>query len=314
MAMDYRTSFGLAGRPFLISAEPDLFVATGEHRRVLRLLTSHLASGSVVACIEGLPGTGKTILIRKLARTMAESGAFAPYASLAADTDEGLVALIARRLGLPAGNVAETLWAVEQDLAQRSGQDGGSCILMLDNAHRLSPSSLGQAHALQASMRQRGVSFVVLLAGRPELARVVGECPAPIRSAIASETLKPLQADDQRHYIEARLSQAGWTGRPALGHDIGPVLQQISAGVPRTINHVMSRALSLAAIDGQEVIDSTILVRSARSIKALRVQSRPPLTATTADRLPAIRSKIERMSRLLEHQRAELHQLRKSLP
>ena len=79
-------------------------------------------------------------------------------------------------------------------------------------------------------------------------------------------TLGPLSADEVSGYVSHRLSVAGGQGRLAFDDTACGVLFQLSAGVPRTVNLLCDRAMTLGQQASTDLIDGALIEAAASDL------------------------------------------------
>ena len=71
--MDYKKHYRLNEPPFRLTPDPDFFFSSTTHREALETLLYAIRSGEGFIQITGTPGTGKTMLLRKVLQQINES-------------------------------------------------------------------------------------------------------------------------------------------------------------------------------------------------------------------------------------------------
>jgi hypothetical protein len=96
----------------------------------------------------------------------------------------------------------------------------------------------------------------MLLVGQPEFHDRLKsrECEQIRQRVVASYHLRPLTREDVRHYIEHRLSAAGWDGSEIFTPEALKKVYQVTQGVPRKINRMCDRLLLYAYLEGHRQV------------------------------------------------------------
>jgi type II secretory pathway predicted ATPase ExeA len=137
---------------------------------------------------------------------------------------------------------------------------GRRTLMVVDEAHNLTPSILEELRLLSNVNSESDVSLQVLLVGQPEL-RTKLEQPELEQFAQRVSVdfhLEPLTLEDARAYIRHRLTVAG--GDSSLFHaEAISFIHGHTAGVPRLINQLCDLALVYAFAEQQRMITVQLL-------------------------------------------------------
>jgi len=251
---------GRQREPFHPTADPDGFLETEIGAEVFRRLLAALTGETPLAILTGLPGTGKTALLRRLSAELERSGCQVIVEPLPLSLDD----LLGR---LP---VAEA---------------GRRVVMALDEAQALSRD------VLEAIDPLRGVrpDVRLLLVGEPALEAALAELPSrgpAIRDAERCR-LEPLAHAEVGAYIACRWAAARPGAHP-FAPDAADRIAAASGGIPQMINLICALALRAAdtrALDriSADIVDEvTDSVPSARDRRGARrgVRRREPTSAS----------------------------------
>ncbi|MGL4549725.1 MAG: ExeA family protein [Gemmataceae bacterium] len=248
--------FGLTRRPFAPSPDTDPYPATGFEEAVAALLDG-LADGETFLTLTGVPGVGKSLAGRAVLERL---GGPTVYVNTAVGDPAGLLQAVLFDLGLPHEGRAEaqTRLAVVEHLLTAFGA-GKRTVLILDEAHLLSPATLEELRVLG---NLEGAVQIVLI-GQPGLIRTLqSPALASLRQRVAVRAvLEPLGVEEAADYVLHHLRVAGaadgLVGEEALG-----LLAKATAGVPRLLNQAMHRALRMAAAAGAAGVDAEVMIEA----------------------------------------------------
>ena len=130
---------------------------------------------------------------------------------------------------------------------QEQKSKGRRTLLIIDEAQALSTEALRDIRAL-TNLHDAGQSLIqIFLVGQESLwdfFRKPGMRDLHQR-VIASCHLDPLTVEDTEAYIKYRLHKVGWDQNPRIDRDSFPVIHEFSHGVPRLINLMCNRLLTL---------------------------------------------------------------------
>jgi general secretion pathway protein A len=248
----YKAFFSLTRNPFDLTPDPDCFVSTRLHNEALAALYYGVRYHRGFVVVTGEVGTGKTLLLRCLLRSLKESEDVAyAYIFNGRLSPVEFLQYIATDFGLPASgkNKSELLFEIGQFLVAR-GARKQTTVLIVDEAHHLSAEILEEIRLLTNLETASDKLLQIVLVGQPELDRKLDSWDLrQLKQRIALRArLDSLALAETTEYIEHRLSVAGVDpGRePIFPAQTLAVVHRISGGLPRLINTICENALVLA--------------------------------------------------------------------
>lgn len=255
--------FGLSRDPFASAAEnEDVFVGRSLRQAQQRLLEL-LAEGRTPVLLIGGRGTGKSLLLRRLARQLRERGAVDRVVLLSGSPAQragDLVRQIADRLAAADGPVRPRLWLGEDlgSLLARATAAQKRIQLLLDDAHLLRPAALQEMLRLLDGLHES--RFALLAASE---ASAAGSVQRTLGAPAERVRLGPLQPDEIMPYVAERLRAAG--GRSDLfdGAALGAAAK-LSAGRPDRLGAICSKALYAALLDRRRTVEARDVEHAAR--------------------------------------------------
>jgi general secretion pathway protein A len=259
----YDQFYGLSGRPFQLTPDPQFYFESGTHRKALSYLGYGLAQGEGFIVITGEIGAGKSTLVGHLMQSIDKSRLSA--ASIVTTQLGGLdmVHMAAESFGIASQGMdkASTLTAIEAHL-HAEARAGRRCLLIVDEAQNLSVDALEELRMLSNFQLGASALLQIFLLGQPEFRDLVKTAPEleQLRQrVIATHHLEAMEADEVEPYLVHRLSRVGWTGRPRFTPDAIAALFAETQGVPRKLNTLMNRVLLMGAVEQVEVIDGALV-------------------------------------------------------
>ena len=272
----YETFYGLSEKPFTLSSDPKFLYHSNAHDRVAQELLSAIRRRDAGVIITGETGVGKTTLCRavmdQLDRRTLTSFVSDPFVSI-----EDLVKTVLVDFGvisyadLASGRLAHAslhdLTAALKEFLQSLAALEAFAVVLIDEAHKLPADAIEQVRVLSDMGATQGLMQVVLV-GQPKLLQVLNRAsvrPLAERASVR-ETLEPLADDEIPGYILHRLAVAGTPARIEFADASFDRLYELSAGVPRVINLLCDRVLTLGYHASASVIDVTIVDRAAQEL------------------------------------------------
>ena len=259
----YDQFYGLSGRPFQLTPDPQFYFESATHRKALSYLGYGLAQGEGFIVITGEIGAGKSTLVSHLMQSVDKARLTA--ATIVTSQLDGLdmVHMAAESFGIDTRGLdkASTLKSIENFL-HAEARTGRRCLLIVDEAQNLSVDALEELRMLSNFQLGSSALLQIFLLGQPEFRDLVRDAPEleQLRQrVIATHHLDPMEADEVEPYIIHRLSRAGWTGRPQVSADAFSALYAETGGVPRKLNTLMNRVLLMGAVEQVDLIDGGLV-------------------------------------------------------
>jgi general secretion pathway protein A len=251
----YETHYGLSGRPFQLTPDPDFWFDTATHRKAMAYLGYGLAQGEGFIVITGDPGAGKTTLVGHLmAKIDRERLHVIHIVSTQVDAAD-LLGLVAAGLGVAADQPkAQLLGAIERGL-HAVARSGKRTLLIVDEAQSLPVESLEELRMLSNFQAGGYPLLQIFLLGQPEFRHVLhgaGSLEQLRQRVIAMHHLEPMGVEEVEAYLLHRLKVVGWDGTPSFDDGAITALHDWSGGVPRRLNQLAARLMLHGAIENIE--------------------------------------------------------------
>ncbi len=245
----YLNYFGLTDNPFSIAPNPDYLYMSPRHKEALAHLTFGLRESGGFVMLTGEVGTGKTTVSRKLLQQLPDNTQVAMILNPTLSALE-LLATVCDELGVDYQHDKQSLkYFTDLILSKLAAnhQQGTSTVLIVDEAQHLLPEVLEQLRLLTNLETNREKLLKVVLIGQPELQMLLkrNELRQLAQRITARYHLLPLSAGEVKAYISHRLSVA--SGDVAIFSKATlRAVYNITGGIPRVINLLCDRALTLA--------------------------------------------------------------------
>lgn len=280
--------YGLTGRPFQLTPDPEFYYESLTHRKALSYLSYGLGQGEGFVVITGEVGAGKSTLVAHLMGSIDAARLTAALVVTSKLDGAELVHVVAQAFGLDVAghDKASALGAIEAFLHYEA-RAGRRCLLVVDESQNLSIAALEELRMLSNFQLGSHPLLQTLLLGQPEFRAMIQDHPEleQLRQrVIAAHHLDAMDAGEVQPYVEHRLRKVGWNGNPAFDQRVFAELYKASGGVPRRINQICNRLLLMGAVDQRTRIDAAMLatVLDELALDGTLPLSRPAIAATPA--------------------------------
>jgi type II secretory pathway predicted ATPase ExeA len=257
----YETHYDLNQRPFCENVNPSAYVPLPSRDAVLRRLRYALIHDEGPAIVFGPPGSGKSLLARRLA---SELPVFAVHLTFPALPPADLVAYLAQEFADGAPPYPSLPLAIRhlRDQFAMMTQKGQRPLLVVDDAHLISEVATFDTLRLLLNFTSNGrPDLSILLVGGAE---TLLDLPASFATRLAARCLlSPLTEAESSAYIVSRLAAAG-NPDPLFSPSALTALHRAADGIPRRLNRLADMALLVAYAKDLFVVDDTIVNIAAR--------------------------------------------------
>jgi general secretion pathway protein A len=266
----YQQLYGLRGRPFSLTPDPDFLYLSPQHREALEALLYGLHEGLGFTVLSGEAGTGKTTLVHALLMRLPDTVTTAYLVNPRLSVEE-ILASILNDVGVRPQSTgkADLLGQLHRFLLEHHAL-GREVLVIFDEAQNLTAPLLEEIRMLSNLETSNAKLLHILLVGQPEL-DVLLEMPqlrALNQRLGARARLRPLAAVETGVYIHHRLRAAGaGSGCGFTPQAVGRVFRY-SRGIPRLINQVCHAALIAGYVEGACRISPEMVQRGWRELAA----------------------------------------------
>jgi type II secretory pathway predicted ATPase ExeA len=258
MTAPWVAHFGLTRTPFSKSiAAKDLFTRDAHSEAVARI--TFCVAESALGVLVGDVGAGKTVSVRAAMAGLDPAAHHLVYIPNPSFGTRGLYVTIVRALGAaPRFHKAEVMAQAAELLAAEEAERHRRVVLVVDEAHLLSPTQLEELRLLTNAELDSRSPFAGILVGQPTLARSLrmGVFAALDQRIATRYALKPMDLGESAAYLRHHLALAGRTD-PLLADDAVARLHRVANGLPRALNNAATAALMAAASEGKALVDDT---------------------------------------------------------
>ncbi|WP_158966882.1 ExeA family protein [Paraglaciecola sp. L3A3] len=265
----YLSYFGLNDNPFSIAPNPDYLYMSPRHKEALAHLIFGLRESGGFVMLTGEVGTGKTTVSRKLMQQLPENTQVAMILNPTLSSLE-LLGTICNELGIEYKEKHASLkYFTDQILAKLANnhEHGINTVLIVDEAQHLLPEVLEQLRLLTNLETNREKLLKVVLIGQPELQQLLkrNELRQLAQRITARYHLLPLSKEEVSAYIGHRLGVANGDISVFSKATIKTAFS-ISGGIPRVINLLCDRALTLTFTKQLPVVSEHLFIAAAEQI------------------------------------------------
>ncbi|MES9971390.1 MAG: AAA family ATPase [Candidatus Thiodiazotropha sp.] len=235
-----------------MSADEQFRFAHKNYLKAWSYLRYALEQGEGFIMVTGRPGSGKTTLIRDILSEVDQSKILAINLVTNQLQAEELLRKVALEFGLQAEsyNKATLLTRIE-DFVTKEYNAGRRAVIVIDEAQNLTLNGLEELRLLSNLQTGSHPLFQIFLIGQEQLRSLILSpgMEQISQRLIASCQIESMDVKQTEGYIEHRLGIVGWNHDPELDDEIFPLIHYLSQGVPRKINHIVSRLLLYGALE-----------------------------------------------------------------
>jgi type II secretory pathway predicted ATPase ExeA len=260
----YEDHFGLKARPFGESTDPAGYIALPSRDAALRRLRYGLEHGHGPALLFGPPGSGKTLIARRLAM---ELGMMPLHLAFPALPAPDLLIMLVEELG---GALAEPLSQAAavrrlRDQLASAARTGHRPLLIVDEAHVISDPATFEFLRLLLNFATLGPPDLgLLLVGTAEL---LLQLPSALADRVkARSLLGPLSEEESAAYVLGRLAAAG-ADSPLFSSEALAALHRNADGLPRRLDHLADLSLLVAYAEEHTQADARAVAIAAREFQ-----------------------------------------------
>lgn len=255
--MLYLSHFGLKEAPFNITPDTSYYFATKSYQEGLNTLLYAIHAREGFIKVTGEVGTGKTLLCRKFIASLDETFKIAyvpnPYLE-----PQSLLLVIAEELGiqLPPNLTQHGLLKAITRALLGFARNQNKVVICLDEAQAMPTETLEALRLLSNLETEKRKLIQVVIFGQPELEEKLNHPSIrQLKQRISFDYhLSQLTYDEMQHYVNHRLSVAGYRGGRLFSSAALYMMFVKSQGVARLVNILANKALMSTYGKGKKLV------------------------------------------------------------
>ena len=265
----YNSYFGFRESPFSVTPDPRFFYTNPLYLEAFAALRYGIEAKKGFIVITGEVGTGKTTLLRRLLRNLADT-VHSVFVFNSCLSFPELLQLTLQDLGLTSKDQSKVAMLLElNDYLIKQLNQGHTVTMLIDEAQNLSDEVLENLRLLSNLETDQEKLIQIVLMGQPELhAKLAQPHLRQLKQRVAVQCrLNPLMDNEVRPYIDSRLVAAGYEGKDLFHPDAVERIAYYSKGIPRVINIICDNALISAYAESQQRVYADKIDRVARDLE-----------------------------------------------
>ncbi len=286
----YEAFFGLRSRPFSPLPRVDTFIPLAPLREPQDSLVRCIAQEQGIGVLTAPQGAGKSLVCRLLQHHFRELRRTVLLTTARFPTRRSLLQAILFELKHPYIGLSEQEARLRVlDLLQASPAPLNRMLLIVDEAHLLSPRGLEELRTLTDYETDGTPCVSLILSGQLELEELLTE---PTMNALNQRVgchvcIEPLTFEESAQYIRERLRLAGNDGLTLFTPEAIQLVCSASEGNPRRLNQLCDHSLLLAFAEEERPIDVLTVRAALLDLRELPLHWNAPLDlAEVSDRNP----------------------------
>jgi len=246
--------FGFSRLPFSRQLAPSALFRSQAHQEA-RARIQFLISQAALGLICGEVGAGKTCAARAAVAGLDKSRHTIIYLANPAVGTRGIYCQIVAALGgephhYKANLIPQACELLERERTERAKQ----VVLLVDEAHLLSPTQLEELRLLTNSEMDSQSPFAGILLGQPTLRKRLGTFAALDQRIALRYELAGMSDKETASYIDHHIELAGRKDT-LFADDAIELLHRSSRGIPRALNNLATQALIACYLQQKAIVD-----------------------------------------------------------
>ena len=267
----YEDYYGFKELPFNVTPDPRFLYRSASHRDALAYITYGVFQRKGFVAVTGEVGVGKTTVVGAFIDLFQPSLEVAFVFSTKFPFEQ-LLYLICRDFGLEVeGKNKAQMLLVLNDFLIKQNESNRNAVLIIDEAHNLSPDVLEELRMLSNLETRDRKLLQIMLVGQPELEVILNMNEMrQLRQRIPGICrISMLNREDVENYIRYRLEIAGErNGGVHFTADSFDEIFHYSGGIPRLINILCDRVFLIGFVSDIRTIDGRLVREGIRDLES----------------------------------------------
>ncbi len=253
--MDILEFYGLKEDPFKLTPDPMYFFPSENHNEALSSLNYAVQQKEGFCLVTGEPGTGKTTVLNIFKDSWKDKAEIALILTPRLSPEEFLLSVLEDLNVKLTGTGKNVILKTFRDFLIEKSQMGKPVIIIVDEAQNLPDETLEELRLLSNLETDKEKLLQIVLIAQPELQeRLKGDKLRQLNQRITVRArLGPLPGNEILEYINYRLIKAG-KGFLKMDPEVSRPIHKFSAGIPRLINILSSRAIMSAYLEESNIV------------------------------------------------------------
>jgi general secretion pathway protein A len=284
----YKDFYKLREDPFSLTPNPRFVYMTLQHREALSGLIYSVFTRPGLTVLAGEVGTGKTLLLYTLVGLLKKKHSFViGMCTNPALTREEFYDFVLAQFGVecPSPLKSRQLAALQEGLSKNQAE-GKPCLLIVDEAQRLSSELLEEIRLLMNLETPNRKLLEIIMAGQPEMMDILRRPEfRQLKQRVSYFCkLEPLKLEELGEYICHRLSRAGLPNQTLFSQAVVEAIYTYTKGIPRLVNTLCDNALQAGFALQSPHMTIPIIEDAAKDLDML--PSAPQVDEAVEDREP----------------------------
>lgn len=258
----YQEFYNLAKSPFRQPPDLEFYYPARQYERASAYMNYAILNAEGAVMLTGAPGTGKTLLIKRLLSQLDDAFVIAHLFQTQLDDVEILRSILVEFGQKPFSAQKAELLDMLNGFLIETHINSQRPVIIIDDAHNLDVRALEELRMLLGLETDKVKIPQIVLVGSPALKDKlkVPELGSLDAYAHLRKSLEPLDFDETADYIRFRLEVASVPRGELFLEDAIRLIHQASRGVPRKINALCDTALMCGFADEKKQIDANLIL------------------------------------------------------